>query len=186
MTRTWSSVSLPAPSSSVMAGPHHVRVGIFVVDAQQAVLAVAGTDRQRHVADEIAVVAELLRLAVGGERGRVEGHVARRSGRPSGSGCSRCSPARRDASGRRCVSAPRSSASCPPPWRTSATWPASPARPPCWQAPSAPRGGSAAHQQYRRKTLIFRQSQSCRPPVIRASRPSGACEGRVTMTRSAM
>ena len=44
------------------AREHHVRVGVFVVHEQQAVLAVVRAGRQRQVADEVAIVAELLGL----------------------------------------------------------------------------------------------------------------------------
>jgi len=57
------------------ARPHDVRIGILIVDAQQPVLAVARADGQRQVADEVAIVAELLGLAVRTDGGGIERHV---------------------------------------------------------------------------------------------------------------
>ncbi len=51
------------------AREHQVRVGVFVVDDEQAVLA---RTFERNVADIVVVVAELLALRIGGLFGRIE------------------------------------------------------------------------------------------------------------------
>ncbi len=57
--------------------PHDVGIDIFVVDAEQAVVGAVGAHRQRHEADEVAVVAELLFLGAAGHGRGLEGAGAR-------------------------------------------------------------------------------------------------------------
>ena len=56
---------------------HQFLVGVLVVDAQQAVFRIAGTERQRHVTDEVIVVAELAKLRRYAVCGGVEARSAR-------------------------------------------------------------------------------------------------------------
>src|SRR3546814_1309726 len=43
-------------------GEHHLRAGVLVVHAKQAVVRIVGAERQTDVADEVVVVAELTHL----------------------------------------------------------------------------------------------------------------------------
>src|SRR3546814_8911055 len=46
-------------------GEHHLRAGVLVVHAKQAVVRIVGAERQTDVADEVVVVAELTHLGGG-------------------------------------------------------------------------------------------------------------------------
>ena len=86
------------------AGEHQVRIGVFVVDHQQAVL---GRSLDRNVADIVVVVAELLGLGrrPSGSAGRTPAR-RQRSDRPSAAARRRHSRRRRGAC-RRCRPRPR-------------------------------------------------------------------------------
>ena len=81
------------------AGEHQMRVGVFVVDDEQAVL---GRAVDRNVADIVVVVAELAAPAPrpSGSAGRRPAH-RQRAGRPSAAARRRRSPRRHDACRRR-------------------------------------------------------------------------------------
>ena len=55
------------------AGEHQLRIGVLVVDVQQAVLGAVGAARQREIAKKVVIVAELPRLSVGALGHRVPG-----------------------------------------------------------------------------------------------------------------
>ena len=55
-----------------VAGEHQFGVGVLVVDDQQTVVGGVRADRQRQEADEVVVVADLLRLLRGGQGRRIE------------------------------------------------------------------------------------------------------------------
>ena len=86
------------------AGEHQLFVGVFEIHREQAVMRRIGRARHREVADEVAVVAELLGAArprsASSDRtparppppGRPSGSARRRRSPPPRDGCCRCRP----------------------------------------------------------------------------------------------
>src|SRR3546814_19223685 len=63
-------------------GEHHLRAGVLVVHAKQAVVRIVGAERQTDVADEVVVVAELTHLGGGALLQRSNSGESAKSGSP--------------------------------------------------------------------------------------------------------
>ena len=61
---------------------HQRRIRVLVIDVEQTVVGAVGAARQRKVADEIIVVAELLRLGAGALRHRIQAGASATTGSP--------------------------------------------------------------------------------------------------------